>query len=195
MFGRTTAGFVSTSRFLIRKSWISLFLLLGFAAAAGLFGSRLHPAFLPEEDQGYVYCQLSLPNASSLQRTEQAAREVEKVFKNTPGVSRFTDVIGFSLLSTVYSTYNAFFFVTFKPWAERTKPEEQYAAIKDNLTRELKKIPDGNASASSLRLPLFRASTRPAASPLSWRIAPAGRSASCAKTSTSSWTRPASAGN
>ena len=142
-FHRATGGYLKASRFLIRKAVLSLVILVAFAAAAGLFGSRLRPSFLPEEDQGYMYVALQLPHASSLQRTAESARRVEDVFKHTPGVLRYTDVIGFSLLSTVYSTYNAFFFVSFKPWSERTKPEEQYDAIKAHVARELKKIPDG----------------------------------------------------
>ena len=142
-FRRATGGYVGASRYLIHKALVSLLILTGFAAAAGIFGSRLRPSFLPEEDQGYMYVALQLPNAASLQRTAAAAREVEEVFKHTPGVARYTDVIGFSLLSTVYSTYNSFFFVTFKPWSERTAPDEQYEAIKAHLARELKKIPDG----------------------------------------------------
>ncbi len=142
-FRRVTGGYVGVSRFLVHKAFVALLILVGFAVAAGLFGSKLRPSFLPEEDQGYMYVALQLPNAASIQRTAEASREVEAVFKNTPGVERYTDVIGFSLLSTVYSTYNSFFFVTFKPWSERTKPDEQYDAIKAHLARELKKIPDG----------------------------------------------------
>ena len=88
---------------------------------------------------------LQLPNASSLQRTGEVARKVEDIMMHTPGVKTCTSVIGFSLLSTVYNTYNAFFFVNFKPWSERTRPEEKYDAIKNHLNRELAKIPEARA--------------------------------------------------
>ena len=70
----------------------------------------------------------SLPYAASLQRTGDAARKVEQALLETPGVKHVTSVLGFNLLSTVQNTYNAFFFITLKPWDERTAPEEQYAA-------------------------------------------------------------------
>jgi HAE1 family hydrophobic/amphiphilic exporter-1 len=147
IFGRATAGYVRVSHLLIRKSAIGLLLLVAFGATAGWFSGRLPKAFLPDEDQGYVYVGLQLPNSASLQRTDAAARKAEEIIRATPGVERCTSILGFSLLSTSYNTYSAFFFVTFKPWSERTKPEEQYGAIKDRLTRELKKIPEGNAFA------------------------------------------------
>ena len=51
------------------------------------------------------------------------------------------------MLSLVQNTYSAFFFVTFKPWSERTKPEEQYTAIKANINKQLAGLPEGIAFA------------------------------------------------
>ncbi|HVU32854.1 MAG TPA: multidrug efflux RND transporter permease subunit [Opitutaceae bacterium] len=145
IFGRAADGYVQVSRLLIRKTFLGLVFLVGFAFAAGWFGHKVPKAFLPDEDQGYLFVGLQLPNAASLQRTDAAARKVEDVIMHTPGVERCTSIMGFSLLSTVFDTYSGFFFVTLKPWSERTKPDEQYDAIKSQLARELGKIPEGNA--------------------------------------------------
>jgi HAE1 family hydrophobic/amphiphilic exporter-1 len=149
MFRRATNGYVGVSRVLIHKSVFGLLLLLAFAGAAGLFGHRLASAFLPEEDQGYVYVQLQLPNASSLQRTAAAAAKVEDVLTHTPGVKSCTSVIGFNLFSTVYNTYSAFFFVNFKPWSERNGPAESREGIQRHIDHELRRIPDGIATSFS----------------------------------------------
>jgi HAE1 family hydrophobic/amphiphilic exporter-1 len=148
-FGHVQAGYVGFSRHLIKRSVLSFIALGCFAAAAFFIGRRLPTAFLPEEDQGYVYVSLQLPNASSLQRTSEVARKVEDIVMHTPGVKTCTSVIGFSLLSTVYNTYSGFFFVNFKPWSERTRPDESYAAIKAHLNRELVKIPEARSFAFS----------------------------------------------
>jgi HAE1 family hydrophobic/amphiphilic exporter-1 len=107
----------------------------------------LPSGFLPEEDQGYLYLALQLPDASSLERTDQAARKIEDILSKIPGVQYTTSVVGFSLLSLVQNTYSAFFFVTFKPWSERTKPEEKYAAIKANINKQLAGLTEGLAFA------------------------------------------------
>jgi multidrug efflux pump subunit AcrB len=73
-----------------------------------VLGKRLPGGFLPEEDQGYLYCVIQLPDAASLQRTAAAAKDVEKIIMNTPGVEYCTSVIGFNLLSQVRATYGAF---------------------------------------------------------------------------------------
>ena len=146
-FGRVQNGYVSFSKALIHRSAIAFCALGCFALGAYFLSRKLPASFLPEEDQGYMYVQLQLPNASSLQRTADAARKAEEVFRNTPGVATFTSVIGFSLLSQVYNTYSAFFFVTFKPWDQRTSPNEGYETIKAHLARELGKIPEGRTFA------------------------------------------------
>ena len=147
VFSSATHGYVSLSRMAIRKSLLSFVLLAVVAAGAGLFGSKLPSGFLPEEDQGYMYLALQLPDASSLERTSQAAHKIENLLSKTPGVKYTTSVIGFSLLSFAQNTYSAFFFVTFKPWSERTKPEEQYQAIKARINKELAGLNEGIAFA------------------------------------------------
>ena len=143
VFKRTTERYVSTSRLAIRKGAISMALLLVFALLAGLFGARLSSGFLPEEDQGYLYGSLALPYAASMERTGEAARKVEKALLDMPGVAHVTSVIGFNLLSTVQTTFNAFFFITLKPWDERSSPNEQYTALKQTINRKLAAIPEG----------------------------------------------------
>ncbi|MEY2486651.1 MAG: hydrophobic/amphiphilic exporter (mainly bacteria), family, partial [Verrucomicrobiota bacterium] len=147
VFGSATNGYINWSRLAIRKAVLSFVLLAVLAVGAGLFGSRLPSGFLPEEDQGYVFLALQLPDASSLERTDQAARKIEDTLSKIPGVRYTTSVVGFSLLSLVQNTYSAFFFVTFKPWSERTKPEEQYTAIKANINKQLAGLTDGLAFA------------------------------------------------
>src|SRR5215468_3816759 len=144
-FERATNAYVGFCGFLLRKAVISLLLLALILAGAVAIGRKLPTSFLPEEDFGYVYVSMQLPDASSLQRTAVAARKVEDVILHTPGVQGCTSVIGFSLLSRVQNTYSAFFFVTEKPWDERTKPEEQYDAIRSHITSELSKVEDGVA--------------------------------------------------
>jgi hydrophobic/amphiphilic exporter-1 (mainly G- bacteria), HAE1 family len=147
VFGSATHGYVNWSRAAIRKAMLSFALLFVLAIGAGFFGAKLPSGFLPEEDQGYVFLALQLPDASSLERTDQACRKIEDFLSKTPGVQYTTSVIGFSLLSLVQNTYSAFFFVTFKPWSERKKPEEQYTAIKARLNQYLGSLSEGIAFA------------------------------------------------
>src|SRR5580692_691839 len=99
IFERATEGYVRWSGALIRKGVVVLVLLVACGAAGIFAGSRLPSSFLPDEDQGYLYINMQLPNAASLERTSAAARQVEQILADTPGVQYTTSVVGFSLLS------------------------------------------------------------------------------------------------
>ena len=128
-FAKVTHGYVHLSGALIRNTALSLLLLAAIAVVAILIGGRLPTSFLPEEDQGYMYVNVQLPNAASLERTDAVCRKVETILTNTPGIRYYTTVMGFSSQGQVQDTYSATFFVTLKPWDERTAPNERYAAI------------------------------------------------------------------
>jgi HAE1 family hydrophobic/amphiphilic exporter-1 len=145
IFERATEGYVGWSGVLLKKTLVLVMLLLAFCVAAGFFSSRVPSSFLPDEDQGYAYVNLQLPNSASLERTSQAATQIENILANTPGIKYTTSVIGFSLLSFVRTSYNAFFVVTLKPWDERTTRAEQFQAIKAHLNQQFSKLPAGIA--------------------------------------------------
>jgi HAE1 family hydrophobic/amphiphilic exporter-1 len=144
-FDRATNGYVRGCSLLLHKFAFSLILLVGLGAAAAWFGSKLPGGFLPDEDQGYIFAALQLPNAASLQRTEAAAQKVEDILKKSPGVAHVTTVVGFNMLSGVQNTYSAFFWVTLKEWAERKAADEQYGAIKTRIGSLISRIPEGVA--------------------------------------------------
>jgi hydrophobic/amphiphilic exporter-1 (mainly G- bacteria), HAE1 family len=143
VFGQATDGYVRVCARLIRKSAAVIVILVIVSIAAGFVGSKVPSSFLPDEDQGYAYINMQLPNAASLQRTDEASKKVEQILANTPGVEYSTSVIGFSLLSFVRTSYNAFFFVTFKPWGERKTRAEQFQEIKAHLNAQLSQLPEG----------------------------------------------------
>jgi HAE1 family hydrophobic/amphiphilic exporter-1 len=145
VFGRATEGYVRLSGGLIRKGALALAVLATFGIAGIVFAHFLPSSFLPDEDQGYVFINMQLPNAASQERTAAASRDVEKILGETPGVQYYSSVIGFSLLSYVRTSYNAFYFVTFKPWSDRETRAEQYQEIKARLNQQLSKLPQGTA--------------------------------------------------
>jgi HAE1 family hydrophobic/amphiphilic exporter-1 len=145
VFGRATEGYVRLSGALIRKSAVAVVMLVGFGLAAAFFGNRVPSSFLPDEDQGYIFLHLQLPNAASLERTDATCRKIENILAKMPGVKYTTTVIGFSLLSFVRTSYNGLFFITLKEWSDRKTREEQYHEILQRLNSELSKLPDGFA--------------------------------------------------
>ncbi len=147
MFGRATDGYVKGSHALIRKAIFAVGILLVITGLAAWLGGKIPSSFLPEEDQGYAFVGVQLPDAASLQRTDETCKKIEEMILKTPGVQYCSTVAGFSLLSGVTNTYSGFFFVTLKPWSERTTPEEKYDFITKSLNAKLMQVPNGIAFA------------------------------------------------
>ncbi len=140
-FDRATGGYVRTCGLLIRRSLIAFLLLAGVTVFSGLLGKAIPTSFLPEEDQGYFYAGVQLPNAASLQRTDEVVKQVEEILGKTPGVKYYSSIVGYNMLSSVQNTYSGFFFVTLEEWGNRKKPDEKYQAILNHLNGEMKDIP------------------------------------------------------
>ena len=149
-FEKVQTGYVNVSKGLIRKVAVAVLILLVFAGLDALVGRKLPTSFLPDEDYGFLFMNVQLPPAASLERTDQVTRKIEGILKNIPGVQAYTTIDGFSLLTRVSTTNSAFYFVTFKPWDERSKQNLTYDKILANINQQLfGQIPEAVAFAFS----------------------------------------------
>src|SRR5229473_2519976 len=136
-FERVRQRYVGISGFLIRKAVIGIAILAGFFVLAVLAGQWVPSGFLTDEDQGFFFLNVQLPDAASLERTDEVCRKIDAILAATPEVQSFNTIAGFSLLSFTSATYNGFYFVTLKDWSKRPGSEHTAAAVVNRLNREL----------------------------------------------------------
>jgi multidrug efflux pump len=136
MFERVRQRYVGISGFLIRKAVVGIAILAGFFVAAVLVGQRVPSGFLTDEDQGFFFLNVQLPDAASLERTDAVTRQVDAILAATPEVRSYNTIAGFSLLSLSSATYNGFYFVSLKPSSERRGDQHTAAAVINRLNRE-----------------------------------------------------------
>lgn len=145
LFKRATDNYISTSTVLIHKAGFSVLGLILVGVIAVLLGGHLPTGFIPTEDQGYAFIAMQLPDAASLERTDEADLKISDALLKTPGVRGVVQVNGFSLLTQTQGTNTAFFFVSLKDWAVRKSRQEQFDAIQANMTKLLSANQDGIA--------------------------------------------------
>jgi len=116
---KATDGYMSYTSIISRKIKRGVVFIVIVTIAAGIFGRLVPGGFIPEEDMGYFFVNIQLPNAASLQRSDVVSRQIEEILENHPEVDYVTTATGFSLLSGAMSSNNAFMFVTLKKWDER----------------------------------------------------------------------------
>ena len=112
-----------------------------FAAIALLLGRQVSSSFVPEEDLGYFFVNVTLPDGASLQRTDAFSAQVEQQLRQTEGVAHVFAVMGFSVLSGTVATNSGTMFVALAPWHERKGADHTSRAIADRMNKQLAQLP------------------------------------------------------
>ncbi|HXY39336.1 MAG TPA: efflux RND transporter permease subunit, partial [Vicinamibacteria bacterium] len=148
VFGRSTDAYVSFTGILVRKMVRSLAFVVVLMVIIVPIVKRIPAGFVPEEDQGYILVQATLPDAASLERSDAVMRKVERILKENEAVDGYNTVTGYSLLTSAYASNMGFFFVQLKEWKERKTPETHASGVVAALNREFaRQIPEAVAVA------------------------------------------------
>ena len=132
--GKTTDGYMTYTNVITGKLKRGVVFIIILTLGAGVFGSLVPGGFIPEEDMGYFYLNIQLPNAASLQRSNEISSKIEQRLLKYPEVEYVTNATGYSLLSGAMAPNNGFMFVTLKDWGEREATAKE---IIDRVNREL----------------------------------------------------------
>ncbi len=136
-FKSATSSYMGIATLFVRKLVLSVGVLaIMVFMMGGLFG-LVPGGFVPEEDQGYFLVSVQLPDAASLERTDEVNKAVEQMLIETEGVDSVTAISGYSLLSGSLSPNNAFLFVSLKEWGERDRADLHVNAIIQKVNRRL----------------------------------------------------------
>jgi hydrophobe/amphiphile efflux-1 (HAE1) family protein len=139
-------SYVATSTWLIRRIAVAMLLLAAvFGSTYYLFSTR-PTSFLPQEDQGYFFMNIQLPEAASLVRTSQVLQQITADIRAIPGVGDVIGVSGFSLLSGDADNVG-FAIAILKPWDERKAPQLQLDTIVGQAQGRLAALSEANSFA------------------------------------------------
>jgi multidrug efflux pump subunit AcrB len=120
----------------VKLAAIVLLVYVGLLVLTGWSFVSSPTGFIPEQDQGYVLVNVNLPDAASVQRTQEALDELVAIAIDTPGVASAMAVSGYSAVMTSNSSNWGTIFVILKEFDQRHTPETQAAAIIQRLNRE-----------------------------------------------------------
>jgi hydrophobe/amphiphile efflux-1 (HAE1) family protein len=116
----------------------ALFLAVGGAVYLGL--ARLPGGFLPEEDQGYFFVNVQLPDAASLNRTDGVIDQVREILGAQREVKNVLTVAGFSLLSGAQASNTGMAIVVLKPWRARGGAEHSAQGLIARVMAEFSRV-------------------------------------------------------
>jgi len=117
-FEAAKAKYVQSVKFLSGKKWIAILGIVVFASVFGILMKTTPAAFVPEEDMGTVFVNITLPPASSLERTTVVADEVAAIAKTIPEINSVLRMVGNSMMAGSGSSY-AMVILELKNWKDR----------------------------------------------------------------------------
>jgi HAE1 family hydrophobic/amphiphilic exporter-1 len=124
--GKSTDSYMSFTNVVTRKIKRSVIFIVILTVAAGIFGKLVPGGFIPEEDMGYLFVNMQLPDAASLQRSDVIAKQIEEIILEFPEVEYVTNATGYSMLSGSMASNTGFLFITLKNWKERNITAKEF---------------------------------------------------------------------
>ena len=132
---------------LVRKATLSMVMLVIVIIGINRIGKHVPGGFIPDEDKGYLFVAVELPEGAALQRTDEVLKQVEEIVGNTEGVQSAVALAGMNILNSLNVPNCALLFVGLKPWEERHEPHLHSKAIAAEWTKKFQAIPGARAFA------------------------------------------------
>jgi multidrug efflux pump len=129
VFRRSTNAYTGAVGRLLRGSAIVLTLYGGLLVLTWWTSSQLPTGYVPNQDQGRFYVAVQLPDAASMERTQQVVNHIQKLVQPLPGIAHVTGIAGMSFTYNANGSNFAQFFIAFKDFDERRDPSLTSGAI------------------------------------------------------------------
>ncbi len=142
VFERTTNGYINVTTLLVRRAVLTILLVGVVIVGAGFFGRMIPAGFIPDEDQGLLGVNVTLPPGASLERTAAILTRAEQIVGKTEGVEAYTTIGGFGLVTNTYQPNFGTILIRLKPWDERHGEALHVKGIIAHLGPQFAAIPE-----------------------------------------------------
>ncbi|KTC13964.1 transporter [Pseudomonas marginalis ICMP 9505] len=139
-FEKASHGYVGTVRRVIRGSGIALFVYGGLMVLTFFGFAHTPTGFVPAQDKQYLVAFAQLPDAASLDRTENVIKKMSDIALKQPGVESAIAFPGLSINGFTNSPNSGIVFVTLKPFDERKDASMSAGAIAGALNGKYSEI-------------------------------------------------------
>jgi len=136
---KSTDAYMSLTNVVSRKLKRGVVFIVILTIGAGIFGKLVPGGFIPEEDMGYFFVNIQLPNAASLQRTVVISSQIEEILLEYPEVKYVLNATGYSMLSGSMIPNTGSMFVSLVDWGERDRTaKDMIIEINQKLSEKIK---------------------------------------------------------
>lgn len=141
-FNRASHRYETGVQGVLKRKSASVVVYLVLAAAAGIMFKVVPSGFVPGQDKQYLVGFAQLPDAASLERTEQVIRKMSDIAKEIPGVDASVAFPGLSINGFTNAPNAGIVFTTLKPFHERTDKSQSGEAIAAEINKRMGAVQD-----------------------------------------------------
>lgn len=144
-FNAITDKYVGSVKFIANRKWITIVSLVIFTAITVLLFKTTPAGFIPNEDRGLVFADISLPPGTTLEQTQLTVKKLDSIYASMDIIEARMNITGFSLLNRVNGGSYAFSVLRLKNWSERTDPSQSVDAVVGSLFSKTAGLKDAKA--------------------------------------------------
>lgn len=119
------------------RRWVTLAMLLFFCVATWAVSRVLPSGFIPTEDQGVLYVNVTTPAGATVERTESVLEEIQQAAAGVEEVESVSTLSGYSLLTESDGASYGMGMINLKPWDERTRSVDDVIALMQERTKNV----------------------------------------------------------
>jgi HAE1 family hydrophobic/amphiphilic exporter-1 len=162
-YGKAENGYASLIGRIASFKPVTLILFAVFGMAAWITGKALPAGFIPTEDQGMIYVNVTTPPGSTVERTEKVLIQIEQILEGIDAVENVSTLAGYSLMSEISGASYGMAMINLKPWEERKESVDELITMLEEKSKGITEatieffspptVPGfGNAAGFELRL-------------------------------------------
>lgn len=136
-FDILTSSYVKLLERIVSKRIITFGTLLLFTLGVVYFNQILPSGFIPNEDQGTIYAIIQTPPGSTLERTNDVARQLQELAEEIEGIESVTSLAGYEIMTEGRGSNAGTCLINLKPWDEREHSVTEIMEELEEATRNL----------------------------------------------------------
>ena len=133
-FNKITDWYVKGVEYFLHHRKQAMLGFVGVCLSIMMLFKIVPTGLVPNEDMGNLLMAYSMPEATSLSRTEAFTAKVGSEIRKNPNVVDFLTINGYNMLSASQNTYSAISFIILKDWAERQAKDQSAEALARQFT-------------------------------------------------------------
>ncbi|MEZ0484627.1 efflux RND transporter permease subunit [Fibrella aquatica] len=136
-FDKLTGRYVSLLKAIVSRRVVTFVILAVFCLGIAYENKILPAGFIPNEDQSTIYAIIQTPPGSTLEKTNEVSRRLQKIGEEVPGIESISSLAGYEIMTEGRGSNAGTCLINLKPWSERDKNVKEIMEELEEKSRNL----------------------------------------------------------